>query len=61
VKIAPGALPFNPALIRVVWQTYSLGHVDQSHTNNGFFKLVEALLIYSGFFSHSIILHLASR
>ena len=35
--------------------SYSLGHVDQSHTNNGFFKLVEPLLqIYSCFFSHSI-------
>jgi len=34
---------------------YSLGHVDQSHTNNVFFKLVEALLqIYSCFFSRSI-------
>jgi len=34
----------------------------QSHTNNGFFKLVEAVLqIYSYFFSHSIKLYVAYR
>jgi len=35
---------------------------SQSHTNNGFLKLVEALLqIYSCFFSHSIKLYVAYR
>ena len=34
--------------------------ITQSHTNNGFFKLVEALLqIYSCFFSHSMELYVA--
>jgi len=45
---------WNAACIRVVWLSYSLGHVDhsaQSHTNSGFFKLTKALLqIYSYFF-----------
>jgi len=42
---------------RLVELSYSLRHIGhtQSHTSNGYFKLVDALLqIHSSFFSHSI-------
>jgi len=41
---------------------FTPARLSQSHTNNGFFKLVEALLqIYSGFFSHSMKPYVAYR